>query len=367
MNRYRFKTEQEFRNCDKWDEEAGCPLNWNLEGEMNEYMGHEITDESALMLCESNDGFKTGAWCFNNYDYVIMEETSIFQKGSLFGRYVQVLNDSNIGHYPCKNGDYLKYFATKAEFDYWGAYMYDGICNIPTSIDGKDSKYFGINVHEDHRFKLMPKGFTPETKLYKVALFPSEGCCVLNGNLIDYLKHIMPNQNLIMQTNHTLVAWNSHSFWFCVGASSKKEYTMYELSDVIKDVPITPSPVTKTFKVGDYIIGNSTANDRYAMTREGWKGIVTEIINDREIKAECLRNRDSEYTLVKDYFDVMPILSLSELKSPVTKSGIHIHGKSVNPFGELELPREDMLQILTTSKEKVKLLPLIAVKTRIII
>jgi hypothetical protein len=163
----------------------------------------------------------------------------------------------------------------------------------------------------------------------------------------------MPNQNLIMQANHTLVAWNSHSFWFCVGASSKKEYTIYELSDVIKDVPVAPLPVAKTFKVGDHIIGNSTASDRYAMTKEGWRGIVTEIISDREIKADTLSIKGNNYSLCTDYFDVIPIISLSELKIPLAK-----------PF----FPKKELKERLKTlESEKVKLLPLIAVKTRVII
>lgn len=35
------------------------------------------------------------------------------------------------------------------------------------------------------------------------------------------------------------------------------------------------------FKVGDIIIGNEKANDKYLFTREAWEGKVTRIKEDR--------------------------------------------------------------------------------------
>lgn len=59
------------------------------------------------------------------------------------------------------------------------------------------------------------------------------------------------------------------------------------------------------FKVGDLVIGNEKANDRYAITWEGWIGRVTEV-SDKNFRAVPNINGDwmySGFLLEYDYFD----------------------------------------------------------------
>ncbi len=71
---------------------------------------------------------------------------------NLEGRYVKVIDDSAIKHYPCRNGDYMLFNHMKGNCQYWGEH-------------GKRSNYFSANVHIDPRFELMPEGFTPSSLL----------------------------------------------------------------------------------------------------------------------------------------------------------------------------------------------------------
>lgn len=61
------------------------------------------------------------------------------------------------------------------------------------------------------------------------------------------------------------------------------------------------------FKKGDIIVGNKRANNRYAVTREGWKGTVTRVLSNGEIEATgngafFLRG---PYRLQPAYFDLV--------------------------------------------------------------
>jgi hypothetical protein len=77
MNRYRFKTKEEFELIGRWNDEYDCPVDWNEGGEMNEYLGQEILNSHCIALCESNDEFKMDSWTFLNHDYVIIEEETV--------------------------------------------------------------------------------------------------------------------------------------------------------------------------------------------------------------------------------------------------------------------------------------------------
>lgn len=65
------------------------------------------------------------------------------------GRYLKVLDDSYIKHYPCIKGDYILFNHQNGDIQNWG--------NINTR-----SNYWGINVHLKKEFKLMPIGFKPD-------------------------------------------------------------------------------------------------------------------------------------------------------------------------------------------------------------
>ena len=53
----------------------------------------------------------------------------------------------------------------------------------------------------------------------------------------------------------------------------------------------------KKFKVGDIVIGNDLANGRYNHTTKGWKGVVTALYPDGEIKID-------HYTVDPECFDL---------------------------------------------------------------
>ncbi len=69
----------------------------------------------------------------------------------LKGRYIKVLDNSSIKHYPCVVGDYIlfrKRDKNYPDIEYWG-------------IENKRSNYWGTNVHKNPQFELMPVGFIP--------------------------------------------------------------------------------------------------------------------------------------------------------------------------------------------------------------
>lgn len=61
-----------------------------------------------------------------------------------------------------------------------------------------------------------------------------------------------------------------------------------------------PKKDSYKFKVGDKVIGNKKATDRYCITREGWIGTVTSV-NKYDFTAS--KNNGIEYCLHYEYFD----------------------------------------------------------------
>ena len=69
MNKYRFKTKEEFIRDGLWDDECNTPKGWNPDREMNEYLGREIP-EFYLEECEAGVSFRIDGWTFCSKDYV---------------------------------------------------------------------------------------------------------------------------------------------------------------------------------------------------------------------------------------------------------------------------------------------------------
>ena len=74
----------------------------------------------------------------------------------LTGRYIKCIYDKPISHYPCHNGDYLKYVGTKDNLQYWGDYDENF-----EKITYQGPNYFGTEHDIKLYFKLMPIGFDP--------------------------------------------------------------------------------------------------------------------------------------------------------------------------------------------------------------
>lgn len=61
------------------------------------------------------------------------------------------------------------------------------------------------------------------------------------------------------------------------------------------------------FKVGDIVVGNQFANDKYNVTTEGWQGKVTQV-NANIFRATCLLDDtegSSGFGLNYDCFDLL--------------------------------------------------------------
>lgn len=62
------------------------------------------------------------------------------------------------------------------------------------------------------------------------------------------------------------------------------------------------------FKVGDKVVANAMANLHYSITREGWRGIVVKVYNDRMIKVKGADGYEQEckYDVSPHCFDLAP-------------------------------------------------------------
>jgi hypothetical protein len=64
------------------------------------------------------------------------------------------------------------------------------------------------------------------------------------------------------------------------------------------------------FKIGDIVIGNDLANGRYNHTTKGWKGIVTAIYPNDEIKVD-------HYTVDPECFDLLEATPEPEVEAGI--------------------------------------------------
>lgn len=73
--------------------------------------------------------------------------------------------------------------------------------------------------------------------------------------------------------------------------------------NAIEEVKESEEKGNMKFKIGDRIVANKKADDKYGITKEGWKGIVTKV---GEYNFEAKSTYEShEYTLSYDCFDLM--------------------------------------------------------------
>ena len=76
MTKYRFKTKQEFKDEDRWDDEYQTPIEWCQDGDMNKYMGRDVPDQFIKQI-EAGHTFTDGDWTFEPEDCIINEEEII--------------------------------------------------------------------------------------------------------------------------------------------------------------------------------------------------------------------------------------------------------------------------------------------------
>lgn len=59
------------------------------------------------------------------------------------------------------------------------------------------------------------------------------------------------------------------------------------------------------FKVGDIVVGNQFANDKYNVTREGWQGKVIEIKTNSFRAVDIGKDDTDSFGLEYKYFDLL--------------------------------------------------------------
>ena len=86
MNKYRFKTQDEFIRDGQWEDDNHCPEGWHVDGDMNHYLGQDIP-EGANESCDLAEGFYDDGWSFEHTNYVLKEE-------DYTGKYIKALVDN---------------------------------------------------------------------------------------------------------------------------------------------------------------------------------------------------------------------------------------------------------------------------------
>jgi hypothetical protein len=88
-------------------------------------------------------------------------------------------------------------------------------------------------------------------------------------------------------------------------------------AEIVKD--------THKFSLGDWVIANSKANERYAVTTEGWSGQVTKVRDDGHISVKGKYNDDNDeyHDLDPDRFDLTTESKIMELTGNVEAPTVH--------------------------------------------
>jgi hypothetical protein len=72
MSKYRFKSEQEFKDDGLWNDEYDIPDEWAEGGDMNDYMEQEVPDKF-IKYIERDDTFEINGWVFRSNNCIIKE------------------------------------------------------------------------------------------------------------------------------------------------------------------------------------------------------------------------------------------------------------------------------------------------------
>jgi hypothetical protein len=73
MTKYRFKTEEEFKAEGFWSVNDNCPLQWNSESLMNEFLGQDIPEKYNKHI-EAGHDFSYEDWIFKSKDCILNEQ-----------------------------------------------------------------------------------------------------------------------------------------------------------------------------------------------------------------------------------------------------------------------------------------------------
>lgn len=102
-------------------------------------------------------------------------------------------------------------------------------------------------------------------------------------------------------------------------------------------------PVTaRKFKIGDKVIGNDLADENYGITCKGYKGIVTDVLNNGKIKV-------NQYTVLEECFDLFEEKIIITRKGKKTIAKYYVNGE-VMEKGLARCCPEDTFDFATGAK-----------------
>ena len=221
MAKYRFKTEQEFKDEGLWDYKSEVPDFWNSEGKMNKYLGEDIP-ETHETKCSKNEGFYFDSWYFSNTDYVLKEQQYYDDLSLHIGRYIKALVD-----YPHSGG------VKKGEI---GKIIDKFEVNFPSQ-----KHYSCTNALSEGtlgiRYKLLPEDYSPEQEIKEpnIEFIPGKWY-KYNGWYIKYKEH----DDDIWRSSEEITSYKKYSKKegsFVDRDSDDKKILLIDLSEIQEYLP----------------------------------------------------------------------------------------------------------------------------------
>lgn len=211
MNKYRFKTQDEFIRDGQWDDNNHCPLGWSLSGDMNHYLGQDVPEE-ANENCDLGEGFEDDGWEFESTNYVLKKE-------DYTGRWIKALVD-NPSCTGVRLGEVIKIIGNS------GVYILD---RTASGISGMAIPH-PLQTSEWELLE-QPKHDT------KLSSFPTSGAILIDecDNLKEFKRYLFESPRTCNEAagNPKYLAWNNTSFWY----PSTTGKTMYKWNQLKHFIP----------------------------------------------------------------------------------------------------------------------------------
>ena len=257
MSKYRFKTKKEFIRDGLWDDKYNCPEEWNLEGQMNKYLGTNVPEEFNTD-CDKNTGFEYNDWVFSEDDYVLKEQQEYFDDLSQhIGRYIRALVDNPHLGSEVKKGDIGKIISYgKADFPNRKSYS----CTLALS-----ENYLGT------KYELLPEDYSPEQEIKEsgVEFIPGKwyNFTTMKGKYNLYVKVASVTDRNLFFMNRESISNGYLGEADCIDIKLIENPRLVEdLSEIQPYLPNEhPDKITSNkFKKGEYIVlidkGQSTGS-----------------------------------------------------------------------------------------------------------
>ena len=221
MNKYRFKTQEEFIRDGQWYDEYDCPVGWSEDGDMNHYLGQDVP-EGANENCDAGEEFEDDGWHFEFTNYVIKEE-------DYTGRWIKALVDSP----SCTGvrlGEVIKIIGKL------GIYKLDrtasGIPGMAIPHPLKTSEWELVEEPKDNT---------------KLSSFPSSGAILIDecDNLKEFKRYLFNSDRTCNEAvgNPKYLSWNGTSFWYPTTGTGKTMYKWSQLKHFIPASKVVPGYV----------------------------------------------------------------------------------------------------------------------------